>query len=436
MKNNKIDNIANITYNYKVNPNEANQKEYSKNTNIVDVKVNHAQINEVLKSSNIKYSYVGDIVTYSVSFTNIGNTSAINVIITDTIPSNMSLIEDSITSNVLFELISSDFKLRLLNGVKPDEVITINFKAKVNSMPSSKIIENAASVIYEYIYDPNLEPKTNKQVSNKSIINVVSENVSITKYCENENVSDNDEIIFRFIIKNNNNKQIENIKFYDNLMEELVFIDGSFIGSVNTVVANDLINGVNLGIIDAFESKEISFRAKVINNKYKSTLSNFATIEYEINFENNDIKKSNVKSNICIIKVNYCSFKQVIKSDLICIGEQIRDIISVNVNPNIIHYEIIESPKGISKSNQILTGKKLIVYGYLCTMINYDYNHECSSINNKYVEIPICEYLVLPSDMSDICDIDIDIIIENICYKKIEDSKILLSVSYLIKDCK
>ncbi|MGM1589603.1 DUF11 domain-containing protein, partial [Bacillus cereus group sp. BceL221] len=65
-------------------------------TNIVSTQVNNATVT-MTKAVDKNFADIGDILTYTVSFTGTGNTNANNVIFTDVIPTGTTFVVNSVT---------------------------------------------------------------------------------------------------------------------------------------------------------------------------------------------------------------------------------------------------------------------------------------------------------------------------------------------------
>lgn len=104
----------------------------------------------VAKTVNKTTARVGDILTYSITFTNTGTAAADNVAITDPIPAGTSYVAGSTTANVLFTG-DPTTAIDLTNSVDIGQTITITYQVKVDTIPNPNPIPNTAAVGYTFI---------------------------------------------------------------------------------------------------------------------------------------------------------------------------------------------------------------------------------------------------------------------------------------------
>lgn len=105
-------------------------------------------------SDTTREEAVGYILTYTLKVTNVGNTNANSVVITDPVLSGTSYVPASILSNVA---ISGDptTTINLTNPLPPLATAIISYQVKINTLPVPNPIPNTASANYTYLVDPN-----------------------------------------------------------------------------------------------------------------------------------------------------------------------------------------------------------------------------------------------------------------------------------------
>ena len=98
---NPIPNSATQTYDYIVDSTTTPNTLGSgfSNTNIVSTQINNANLGNVRKSTDKLYAKCGDIVTYTITIPNSGSTTAINILLIDTIPNGTSFVSNSVNVN-------------------------------------------------------------------------------------------------------------------------------------------------------------------------------------------------------------------------------------------------------------------------------------------------------------------------------------------------
>ncbi len=112
-------------------------------------------INNLTKSSTTNCETVGNVILYTLSFTNDGNTNSDNVVVTDFLDSAVSYLSGSITANVPFSGDPST-QITLTSPVTPNETVTITFMVTIDQVPGSNPMPNTAQVTYEYEASPGV----------------------------------------------------------------------------------------------------------------------------------------------------------------------------------------------------------------------------------------------------------------------------------------
>lgn len=149
---NPIPNFASIAYDYTVDPTDPNGKTGTRRSNTVTTLVSIATLT-AKKTVDKSASYIGDNITYQLSLQNTGNIPANNVVLTDLLPSGVSLVPGTLVVSVPYSG-TLGAGLALTNPVAPKETVTLSFEVKVITMPNPNPVINQATVNYTYTIDP------------------------------------------------------------------------------------------------------------------------------------------------------------------------------------------------------------------------------------------------------------------------------------------
>lgn len=103
-----------------------------------------------VKKTSKTAAKVGDVVSYTITFTNTGSIDADNIIITDAVPTATSYVVGTITSNVPITGDPNTF-MQLTTPLAFGETATIRFDVSINTLPSPNPMVNVATVDYSYI---------------------------------------------------------------------------------------------------------------------------------------------------------------------------------------------------------------------------------------------------------------------------------------------
>ena len=105
-------------------------------SNTVQTTINNATIAAV-KSADKQFANVNDMITYTTTLTNNGNTLASNVIFTDVLPNGTSFIPNSVTVNGNTLPNTNPASGIAIDPINPNTSATISFQVIVNSIPST-----------------------------------------------------------------------------------------------------------------------------------------------------------------------------------------------------------------------------------------------------------------------------------------------------------
>lgn len=129
---NSISNFCDVTYGYTVDPITPINATGRGTSNLLEIFTSNLRANLVgiTKWANKKFATINDLITYVITIPNSGNTTAINVVIVDTVPSGTSYVAGSLFVN---GSASGDLPSAINIGtIGPGSLSTLEFKVKVN----------------------------------------------------------------------------------------------------------------------------------------------------------------------------------------------------------------------------------------------------------------------------------------------------------------
>ncbi len=212
--------------------------------------------------------------------TNVGNTNAQNIILTDILPGEYEYIDDTLTiDGVKSSYSPNNISIVSINPNSKVDIVFSTFAKKVGTT-----IKNIVDATYEYTNENSKLVKMTAQ-SNASITNVYEETVAdvvIIKEAHPTIVSVTNEVMFYLTIRNNGNKEAVNISVKDYLPIEFILKTGSIkIG--DSVIASDLIRGININKLLPKEELVIEFIAIPLASG--DNIKNEASVAYS--YQNN-----------------------------------------------------------------------------------------------------------------------------------------------------
>ena len=227
-----ISNSATCRFSYVINPSQIpNLTRLGYTTsNIVTTTILNARLlsrNHV----NTLYVTIGNVVTYTITLTNNGNTTANNIFFSDTLPCGSTLVPGTFTQNGTVILGSPEPPGISLFPIAPGSTTTVAFQVTVSSLPSTNSMKNSATTTFDYLYDPSIIP--NLITTNSSNTNITTTTVSIATFATmtlTSNISYatcNDVVTFIVTLPNTGNSTAYNVRLYDTIPIGLTFIDNS-----------------------------------------------------------------------------------------------------------------------------------------------------------------------------------------------------------------
>ena len=118
---------------------------------------------------------IGDILTYTTTLTNTGNTDATSVVFTDNIPNGTTFIDGSVLVNNIPQLNANPSTGILVGTIAPNTSIPVTFSVTVVSLPASSLIQNQSTSRY------TINGEEQISTSNITFTEVISANVLAIK---------------------------------------------------------------------------------------------------------------------------------------------------------------------------------------------------------------------------------------------------------------
>ncbi|MGL5149897.1 MAG: hypothetical protein ACRC7N_04885 [Clostridium sp.] len=228
------------------------------NINYVDMITN--------KAVNKSYAELGQILTYTITINNIGNTITNGLVFIDTTPNGTTFVGGSLKENGL--TISGDPNPPgiTLNNILPNGVTTLSFDINITSLPSPNPILNSGTFNSSFI----LNPITGSVITQTYNTNIVATTISyvdlsgIKKLVNKEYSKPGDTITYTIIIPNTGNIQTFNVRFIDTIPTGTVLENNSVTVNGITQSGVDLGVGITLPNINAGEIVTIVYSVLIL----------------------------------------------------------------------------------------------------------------------------------------------------------------------------
>lgn len=281
----KITNDATLDYFYTINPIGGGTQEGTASTNTVATMINEAIIdngNGFLKEVNTTFAEVGDKLIYEFTVQNVGNATANNVVITDTIPTGAAFVTDSVVVNGVTQPgVDPQLTGIKLGTLAPNQVASIGFEVIVPMVPDPNVIANDATANFDYLLDPTDPTSTIPGTGNSNEVVTTINNVpsTLTKLAANY-VGVTDTITYTLVVNNNTKAVMTGFVLYDTIPDFTVFLaDSLMVNGVAQAGNPSWPDGVNLGDL-GMGINTINFDVRMTTLPANGVVSNAATGTY------------------------------------------------------------------------------------------------------------------------------------------------------------
>ncbi|HDX9570359.1 TPA: DUF11 domain-containing protein, partial [Bacillus thuringiensis] len=296
---NPIENSASASYTFIADPN-APIVSRNVTSNTVFTTINTATILS-LKQVDKSFSRIGDTLTYTVTLTNNGNSSAQNVIFSDTLPNGITFIANSFSINGVPQSGADPSNGVNIGPITAGTTVTVSFQVTVTSLPTENPIVNFSSTSYQLVSPPDAETSISNPVSTQI-------NEAILSMTKNESVSFIDvgqTAFYTTSISNIGNTDAANIVFTDVLPSGLTFVPNTL--TVDGVLQPDANpnTGVLLATLPPNEIYSIVFQVTVNSIPPINPAPNTAATTYEFTVDPvNPPASSTASSNTTLLQIN------------------------------------------------------------------------------------------------------------------------------------
>lgn len=332
---NPTPNTANIVYDFIFNPDFAPiQKSTTSNTTFVQI--NDADVVS-LKTVDLTSVTIGDILTYTTTLTNTGNTNATAVIFTDNIPDGTTFIDGSVLVNNIPQLNANPSTGILVGTIAPNISIPVRFSVTVVALPASGHVQNQSTSRY------TINGEEEISTSNITFTEVISANVIATKTTPIQYADLQTIIPYTISIINNGNIQVENIIVTDIIPANTSFIENSVIVNGNARPNDNPLNGIQIDNIPPNTTATILFQVRVTSIPQTNPISNTSTIQYEYTVPDQPPITETIISSAAVTEIHHANLNSNKAVDLAfaTVGDTLTYTITLNQTGNVAANNVI-----------------------------------------------------------------------------------------------
>ncbi|HDR7774174.1 TPA: DUF11 domain-containing protein, partial [Bacillus paranthracis] len=314
-------------------------------SNPVSTQINEA-ILSMTKNESVSFADIGQTAFYTTSITNVGNTDATNIVFTDTLPSGLTFVPNTLTVDGVLQPNANPNTGVLLATLPPNEIYSIVFQVTVNSIPPINPAPNTASTTYEFTVDPVNPPVSSSATSNTTLLQINNANIISTKTADLTFADVSNTITFTLNLPNTGNVAATDVTVIDILDSNLSFVPNSFTVNGQTIPNADLSTGVNIGSINGGNTAIVTFQATVTTLPTLNPISNSASITYHyvVDPSQPSITTSN-QSNTTTTQIN----------SAILTAQKNSNVSTVDIGQDIVYSVTITNSGNVSATNVIFT---------------------------------------------------------------------------------
>lgn len=224
-------------------------------SNIEEVNILGQQFAASLSVST-PYTFIGDILSYTISVTNRGNRRMENTIVTAPIPIEAQFVPGSVTMDGFVLPSANPNQWMEVGSIDPGNTVQIIFQVRMISMPPSSMMDMQALV------QSQMAGVLVKQVTNVVQVRVIQPQVGLQKSVSTAATTKGEIISYYVKVENNNPFAIDGV-VYDVLPEGALYVWDSLVIDGKGIKGVHPSQGINLGTLRANTIVSISFEVSV-----------------------------------------------------------------------------------------------------------------------------------------------------------------------------
>ncbi|WP_422661105.1 DUF7507 domain-containing protein [Paenibacillus sp. EC2-1] len=251
---------------------------YAVNGNAIQVDINAPKIN-VVKSANVSSGIIGDVVTYTVTVSNTGTANANSVVLSDILPTGLTLVSGSVTIGGIPRPTYDVVAGAPLGTLNFGTSITATYRATITSKPPSSVLVNTANTSFAFQSVAGGSTITGVIPSNSVTVTVLSPNIILTKSANRVNATVGSTVTYTILVANSGNIAAT-VSLSDNIPAGSTYVGGSFTVNGSAIPGANPPAGVSIGSIGAGASSTVTFQVLVNSLPSPPQLVDQATAAY------------------------------------------------------------------------------------------------------------------------------------------------------------
>lgn len=283
---NTLLNTSTATASYIINPTTTPNRvsNVSMQSTSVTTTINTATIPNFIKTVDKAYASVGDTLTYTIWYTNTGNTSASNITLIDTIPNNTSFVTNSVTIGGVSQpgaTVAPPTGLQVGN-VGAGATVSVTFEVVVLTIPTPNPIPNSGSSVYGYVVNPTTGTPTTVTIQTNTVTTQINTAIiGITKSASASSSIVGETLTYTMTLRNSGNTTASTIVMYDTIPNGTTFVaDTVRVNGIQQLGISPQINGVNIPTLPVGGVATVTFDVLIHTVPIPNPTSNTAITTY------------------------------------------------------------------------------------------------------------------------------------------------------------
>ncbi len=276
---NPIPDTAVVDYQYLIDP-QGPLVSKSTPSNTVETLVSNVDL-LAEKSVDKEYADIGDFLTYTITLTNNGNTSADNVVVTDLIPDGTSFVPDSVVIDTIPQPGANPSTGINIGSIASGITTVIIFEVIVEAISLVNPIPDSASIDYEYTVDPQ-QPPVSVSITTNTVTTQINHAEVVAEKAVDKSIAEvGDVLTYTITLENTGNVPANVILVTDPIPNGTIFVPNSVTINGIPQPGVDPALGINIAGIPAGATYVVSFQTTIVSLPVPNPIPNSATVAYQ-----------------------------------------------------------------------------------------------------------------------------------------------------------
>lgn len=275
---NTLINSANVDYEYSIVPSQQPITDEAQSNSVTTI-VNQSS-SVITKSVDKANAILDDILTYTIVIENTGTVALTSLQFTDIVPVGSTFNAGSVYVNDVNYPDANPNESFTIGTLEASDTCLVSFKTTVTSIPNPAVLDNTATINYDYQLSPYAPIVNVTKTSNLVTTNIKTLIVNNQKYVSKQYATIDDVFTYTSVIQISGNLDITDVIFTDLVEQSVSFVDSTVrINNISYPSYNPH-DGIPLGDISPNTPVTVTFDVKVDSLPANGYVLNTSNINY------------------------------------------------------------------------------------------------------------------------------------------------------------